>query len=311
MILQFLKTMTDTTDTTVTVKYIFKTADHLIIEFSYINKNDGKDIICLPSQSMCNLGCKFCHTCDYIGKIKCRNLLATELIDGVTYVCQDQHVAKNNRVLLVSFMGCGEPILNVNEVLDTMERLQTQQQKGELIVPYIRFAIATSIPRYKWEEFFTLVHGIHDRNLPVKLHLSLHYTIDVLRREWMPASLDIIPSLTAVDFYKKMTGNNVEIHYTLIEGVNDTEQDAILLSTFLKDKDINVKFLFYNERPAISAHASKKDKLDIFKRYFDKYNIKHEYYIPPGLSIGASCGAFLMDYYLEHNGEMLEKSKIV
>jgi 23S rRNA (adenine2503-C2)-methyltransferase len=231
------------------------------------------------------------------------------MVDGIDYVCIDQKLPENNRVLLISFMGCGEPILNVEGVLDTMSHLQSKQQKGELNVPYIRFAIATSIPKYKWEEFFKLTHGIHDRELPVKLHLSLHYTIDALRKEWMPAALDIIPSLSAADFYKKVTGNSVEIHYALIDGVNDTEQDAILLSTFLKDKDMNVKFLFYNERPTINAHASAKDKLNIFRRYFDKYNIKHEYYIPPGLSIGASCGAFLMDYYLEHNGELLEKPK--
>jgi len=57
-----------------TRKYIFYTEDKLVIEFSYINKNDGKDIICIPSQSFCNLGCKFCHTSDFIGVIKNRNL---------------------------------------------------------------------------------------------------------------------------------------------------------------------------------------------------------------------------------------------
>ena len=116
----------------------------------------------------------------------------------------------------------------------------------------------------------------------------------------MAASLDIMSSLAAIDFYRKITKNPVEIHYTLIDGVNDTEQDAILLSTFLKDKDINVKFLFYNEKPSIDFHASSKEKLKIFKRYFDKYSIDHEYYVPPGLSIGASCGQFLLDYYIKN-----------
>jgi 23S rRNA (adenine2503-C2)-methyltransferase len=117
----------------------------------------------------------------------------------------------------------------------------------------------------------------------------------------MPSALPIIPSLSALDFYKKLTGNSVEIHYALIDGVNDTEQDAILLSNFLKDKDIPVKFLFYNEKPTIEYHASSKEKLSIFKRYFDRYGIQHEYYIPPGLDVGASCGQFLMDYYIKYN----------
>jgi len=292
--MKFIKIVKSELD--LTLKYIFKTEDNLIVEFSYINKNDGKDIICVPSQTMCNLGCKFCHTTDYIGKIKNRNLASFEIIFCGNYIIQDLDIKKHDRVLLISFMGCGEPILNVDNVVETMIELKKLEESG---FSYVRFAIATSIPKSKWINFYKLTEGIKNNNLPVKIHLSLHYTMDILRTEWMPASLDIMSSLSCVDFYRKLTKNAVEIHYTLIDGVNDTEQDAILLSTFLKDKDMNVKFLFFNEKPSIDFHASSKEKLKIFKRYFDKYNIDHEYYIPPGLSIGASCGAFLMDYYIE------------
>ena len=276
-----------------TIKYVFKTQDNLVIEFSYINKDDGKDIICVPSQSMCNLACKFCHTTDYIGKIKVRNLETSEIVEGVFYILKDLNIKQHERVLLISFMGTGEPILNVDNVVETMIELKKLEETG---ISYVRFAIATSIPKNKWLNFYKLVDGIKNNNLPVKLHLSLHYTMDILRNEWMPASLDILSSLSCVDFYRKITKNPVEIHYTLIDNVNDTEQDAILLSTFLKDKDMNVKFLFYNEKPSIDFHASSKEKLKVFKRYFDKYNIDHEYYRPPGLDIGSSCGAFLLDY---------------
>ena len=300
MKLLFLKKVKSKLDST--QKFIFKTLeDNLIIEFSYINKNDGKDIICIPSQTMCNLGCKFCHTQDYIGKIKCRNLTSDEILEGIKFAYNELHLEQEKKVLLVSLMGCGDPILNVDEVIESMIKIKQLEQEYQ--IPYVRFAIATSIPKNKWENFFQLTNLISFYKLPVKLHLSLHYTIDAIRKEWMPNSLDIIPSLSAVDFYKKVTGNAVEIHYTLIDGVNDTEQDAILLSTFLKDKDINVKFLFYNEKPTLNAHASNKNKLSIFKRYFDKYSISHEYYIPPGLSIGGSCGQFLMDYYIENQGK--------
>lgn len=283
-----------------TLKYVFKTNDSLIVEFSYINKNDGKDIICLPSQTMCNLACKFCHTTDYIGKIKNINLENYEILYGVNYIIDDLNLKHNNRVLLISFMGCGEPILNVDNVIQSMIELKKLEVSG---ISYVRFAIATSLPKTKWLNFYKLTEGIKNNSLPVKIHLSLHYTMDILRKEWMPASLDIMSSLAAIDFYRKITKNAVEIHYTLIDGVNDTEQDAILLSTFLKDKDINVKFLFYNEKPSIDFHASSKEKLKIFKRYFDKYSIAHEYYVPPGLSIGASCGSFLMDYYEKYENK--------
>lgn len=282
-VVELVKSKTDATK-----KYIFATKDNLIVEFSYINKQDGKDIICVPSQTMCNIGCKFCHTTDYIGKITCRNLEVSEIFYGVDYIVTHLGLGKN--VLLVSYMGCGEPLLNYENVAASMVAI-----KSKYVDTYTRFAVATCIPKARWVEFFRFTELIGD--LPVKLHLSLHYTIDSHRQEWMPKSLDIIPSLSAVDFYKKLTNNPVEIHYTLIEGVNDTEQDAILLSNFLKDRDINVKFLFYNEKDSLDAKASDRNKLNTFRRYFDKYNIKHEYYIPPGLDIGASCGQFLLDYY--------------
>ena len=281
-----------------TLKYVFATEDNLIVEFSYINKNDGKDIICAPSQSCCSLACKFCHTTDFIGKIKNRNLSYSEILYCITYIINDLNIKQHNRVLLISFMGSGEPILNVDNILESMIEIKKWEETG---FSYIRFAIATSIPKNKWLNFYKLTEGIKDNNLPVKIHLSLHYTMDILRNDWMPSSLDIMSSLSCVDFYRKLTKNAVEIHYTLIDGVNDTEQDAILLSTFLKDRDFNVKFLFFNEKPSIDFHASNQEKLKIFKRYFDKYNIDHEYYIPPGLDIGASCGAFLMDSYIENN----------
>ena len=113
-----------------TIKYIFQTESSLelktsqsVIEFSYINKNDGKNIICLPSQTMCNLGCKFCHTTDFIGKIPVRGVLSEELVEGIKYIHNDQNFKNNPKVLLISFMGCGEPILNVDNVINSMIEL--------------------------------------------------------------------------------------------------------------------------------------------------------------------------------------------
>lgn len=88
-----------------TLKYIFKSDNGLIVEYSYINKNDGKDIICVPSQTMCNLACKFCHTTDYIGKIKNENLVTAEIFEAVAYILKDLNLVENNRVLLISWMG--------------------------------------------------------------------------------------------------------------------------------------------------------------------------------------------------------------
>jgi 23S rRNA (adenine2503-C2)-methyltransferase len=245
---------------------------------------------------MCNLGCKFCHTKEYIGKIKTDNISESDIYMGVEYIINDLSIATRNGVLLVSFMGCGEPLQNVSNVVKAMKHIKSLEGKG---IDYVRFAVATSLPKNDWDDFFIMTKMISDAKLPVKLHLSLHYTIDMIRKEWMPASLDILPSLSAVDFYKRISGNAVEIHYTLIENVNDTEQDAILLSNFLKDRDINIKFLFYNKKDNMDYVASNPDKLKVFKKHLDKYSIQHEYYVPPGISVGSSCGQFLLEYYEE------------
>lgn len=89
--MKFLKLIKSTEDNT--IKYIFKlddTLDNFLVEFSYINKNDGKDIICVPSQTMCNLACKFCHTTDYIGKMKTKVLVLLVLIGLLFASCAEQ-----------------------------------------------------------------------------------------------------------------------------------------------------------------------------------------------------------------------------
>lgn len=288
--LEFLETIRSQTENV--TKFLFRCGlDKSIIEFSYINKGDGKDIICVPSETMCTLGCKFCHTTDYIGKLKCRTLYAQEIVDGVNYVYNYLKLIDAPKTLLISFMGCGEPMRNYLEIVKSMLIIRTTKKV------FTRFAVATCLPKTDWSNFFDFAYLVHKEHLQVKLHISLHYTMDQIRRHWMPAALDVIPTLSAANFYKEVTSNAVEIHYALIDGINDTEQDAILLTSLIKNKGFNVKFLFYNEKDSLKIKASPKEKISIFKKYFDRYGIESEYYVPPGLDVGASCGQFLFDYY--------------
>lgn len=277
-----------------TIKYIFfRVEDKLILEFSYINKNDGKDIICVPSQTMCSVGCKFCHTTDYIGKIPAMYIYFADIVEGVEYIYNDLHLADSPKTLLISFMGCGEPILNVDNIITSMVHISETFKDI-----YVRFAIATSIPENKCQEFFRLCKQIKYSKLPIKLHISLHYTDDKVRNDWMPNAINIESTIAAAEFFKAYTNNPVEIHYALIENVNDSELDAHRLIKLIKGKGFNVKFLFYNEKTSLGMHPSEIEKFEMFKKYLNAEDIECEYYKPPGLKIGASCGQFLMDEYL-------------
>lgn len=275
-----------------TVKFIFLMDDTLIMEMAYIDNNTGKDIICVSSQSACAMGCKLCHTTDYIGKLKVRNFTAEEITGGVRWVCNEMNLHLNTRMLLISYMGCGEPMLNVAHIVDSMIALRGMFSK-------IRFAIATMLPETHWVQFFTLTQAVREYALPVKIHLSLHSALEDCRGTLIPRALPIEPSIKALQFYQAATGNAVELHYALIKDVNDSHNDLTALFYLLHKSKIPIKFMPYNEKT-----TSVWKKGDILADYIElliENGISHEFYTPPGLDVGASCGQFLFDYYVKYN----------
>lgn len=289
--LKLKKTVHSSVDNT--IKYIFTRRSGEVLEFSYINKNDGKNIICVPCQCMCNLKCKFCQASDFIGKIKATNLMLVEIAEGITYIYDDLDLGKEPKTLLISYMGMGEPIINYKNVVDSMLLIKTDYPN----IP-VRFAFATSLPKVFNVDFFKMIEQIKSFELNVKLHISLHYTENEIRKEWMPASLDVESTIAAANFYKVNTGNPVEVHYALINGINDNYSDADKLASLLEGTGFNVKFLLYNEKVSVDAHASDIEKFKMFRSILDMVGIDSEYYIPPGLDVGASCGQFMLEEYI-------------
>lgn len=270
-----------------TVKYVFE-SNNSILEFSYINKNDGKDIVVVPTQTSCNLGCKFCFLTGL--KLKVRNLMPIELVEGITHILKD--VSDKNEVLLISFMGCGEPLLNIKNVIDTMKCIETLYNSSYDVV---RFAVASLIPDVL--EFVNFRYEIKKNNIKCKFHYSLHTTDFSLRKQLMPgaATKDMPTIFSFLRLYMR-EGNSVEIHYSLMDGINDTNDDINSLKSYLcKDQIIPVKFLKLSEKEDSEYRQSKK--IDEFRKSLEDAGIPTEYYEPPGSDIGSSCGQFLLDYY--------------
>jgi 23S rRNA (adenine2503-C2)-methyltransferase len=266
-----------------TIKYIFE-LNKQIIEFSYVDNGSGKDIICVPCQTMCNMSCKFCHLTDHVGKIKLNNLSPENIVEGVDYIVEE--LGLNNRTLLISYMGCGEPLDNTGAVVDSMILLKGQYE-------HVRFGLATLLPKSKWTEFFKLTNFVKDLGLDLKLHLSLHFVDDVQRKEWMPSGLDIQPSIDALNFYHSMTGNPIEVHYTIMRGVNDSMLHHIDKLSKLVRKGCTIKFMMYSEREALDVKKASLLDISQFIEFLENAGHTAEYYEPPGNDIGASCGQFL------------------
>jgi len=111
---KLLKKLSSKTDRT--VKYIFLSRNQ-VLEVSYIDKQDGKDIICVPTQTGCNLGCEFCHLTDQNLQLDVRNLETQEIAATIEYVLDDLGLEnKKDKTLLISFMGAGEPLLNIDNI---------------------------------------------------------------------------------------------------------------------------------------------------------------------------------------------------
>ena len=272
-----------------TIKYIF-TVDSQIIEFSYIDNGSGKDIICVPCQTMCNLSCKFCHLTDHVGEIPLKDLEQLQILKGVKHIADDLELG--SRTLLISYMGCGEPLDNINGVIRSMTYIRN-------VFDDVRFGLATMLPKKSIGDFFELTQVVKSLDLNLKIHLSLHFTDDELRNEWMPAALNINESMDALSFYHNHTGNPTEIHYTIMDGINDDARSIGRINELLATpsrRDTTVKFMRYSEKESLDVKATAKKLREEHIEYLISLGLTVEYYEPPGLDIGASCGQFLLDY---------------
>jgi 23S rRNA (adenine2503-C2)-methyltransferase len=269
------------------------------MELSYIDHFDNKDSLCVPTQSGCRMACKFCHTREALGKMPTTNLWSGDIVTGVKAVATDLGLVERPRTLLVSFMGCGEPLENDVEMLQAIRGLRNL--KPYEVAP-IRFSMATMMPKGSVENFVHIGDAVRGEKIPLKVHLSLHFTNNELRRKWMPQAEAILPSINMLEWYKNYTGNPVEIHYTLIEGVNDTNKDAYTLSSLLNARGIPIKFLRFNPKVGQPYKPSSLERAQQFQALMldSGYEFTMECYTSPGFDIGASCGMFTMDYYIKY-----------
>ena len=265
-----------------TVKYIFDVNGQMV-EFSYIDNGTDKDIICVPCQTMCNMKCTFCHLTDHIGQIPTKDMDYMDIVNGVESIIGD--LSLGDRTILISYMGCGEPLANINNVIDSMVVLER---------PNMRFGLATMLPKKHYASFFTLIERVKSMKLPVKLHLSMHFVDDEQRKEWMPSALELDSSMNMLKLYRSLTGNPIEVHYTIMKDVNDTRYHLDNLHRMV-DNQTTIKFMMFSEKESLDVVKSDEDRLEKEMKWLKSEGKIVEYYKPPGNDIGSSCGQFLFE----------------
>ena len=252
-----------------TVKALFNTHDGRPVEAVLMRYRDGRRSVCVSSQSGCPLTCTFCAT----GRMKFgRNLTAGEILDQVL------HFRRIEPLDHLVFMGMGEPLMNVDNVLGAAARLP------EVGITHRRTGVST----VGW------VPGIRRltaSDLPLRLALSLHAPDDDLRSRIMPVNdrHPIAEVLAACEAHYERRRRQIFIEYVMLGGVNDTYAQARALAELLDPRVYKVNLIPYN--PTDSTYeGSSRGAIAAFKAVLEEHGLRATVRLTRGRDIDAACG---------------------
>lgn len=265
-----------------TSKVLFKrTSDGALFEAVLMRHEDGRNTVCVSCMIGCPVGCTFCAT----GKMKfVGNLTNREIVDQVLYFARllkkDQQGVTN-----IVFMGMGEPLLNLAEVIKAIRFLNDEKYTGYGIR---RFTISTSGITPKINELWK--QGYRGR-----LTLSLHAPNQALREKLMPIAkhYPLSALMAAVSDFAVRSQLRVSYEYILIDGVNNLPEHARQLVDLLKENrpDLaHVNLIPYN--PVIGAPYKRPPAKSVyaFADILDHFGISNTFRVTMGDDIQAACG---------------------
>lgn len=257
-----------------TVKYLFRLYDGEFIE-SVIMKYKYGYTICVSSQVGCKMGCTFCAST--LAGFK-RNLTSGEIESQIHAAQQDLNI----RISHIVMMGIGEPLDNYENVLDFLENVNNE---NGLNISMRNITVSTC-------GIVDKIYDLMERDLQLTLTVSLHAPNDDIRSKTMPINrrYPIDQLMKACRDYADKTGRRVSFEYTLIKGVNDSEENAKELGERLKGSLSHVNLIPVNdveERGNVrSTHESVLKFCNMLKRNGINATIRRTL----GADINASCG---------------------
>jgi 23S rRNA (adenine2503-C2)-methyltransferase len=252
-----------------TVKALFRTADGNPVEAVLMRFRDGRRSVCVSSQSGCPLTCTFCAT----GQMRFgRNLTASEILD------QALHFRRLEPIDHVVFMGMGEPMLNVDEVVEAARRLP------DVGVTHRRTTVST----VGWLP--GLRRFVDEVEEPVRLALSLHAAEPALRSQLMPVNdrYPLADVLAECRRYFELRRRRVFVEYVLLAGVNDRVEQAQALAGMLDAKVFKVNLIPYNPTGAFTGSSPKA--IAAFESELRRGGIPTTVRLTRGRDIAAACG---------------------
>ena len=263
-----------------TRKYLFLLEDGNVIESVLMRYKHGNSV-CISSQVGCRMGCRFCaSTLDGL----VRGLKPSEMLDQIYKIGKDI----GERISNVVVMGTGEPMDNFDNLLKFIELL-TDENGLNISQRNLTVSTCGIVPRMR---------ELADRQLSITLALSLHASNQQKRLELMPVAnkYDIHEVIDACRYYFDKTGRRVTFEYSLVGGVNDTDEDAKELSQLIHGMNCHVNLIPVNpikERDYVQSNAA---VIAAFKNKLEKNGINVTIRREMGRDIDGACGQLRKRY---------------
>ncbi len=257
-----------------TRKYLFQLTDGNLIETVLMKYHHGNSV-CISSQVGCRMGCRFCaSTLDGLE----RSLAASEMLEQIYEVTR----RTGERISNVVVMGMGEPLDNYDNLLRFL-RLVSDGNGLNISQRNLTVSTCGLVP---------MMRKLADEKLQITLALSLHAVTDEKRREIMPVAnrYSIKELMEACAYYFDQTGRRITFEYALINGVNDSEEEASALAGLAAPLHAHVNLIPVNPVKERKYQASKRTSVENFKNRLEKKQINVTIRREMGRDIDGACG---------------------
>ena len=263
-----------------TKKYLFRLQDNHIIESVFMRYEHGNSV-CVSSQVGCRMGCRFCaSTIDGLQ----RNLLPGEMLGQIYGIMKET----GERISNVVVMGSGEPLDNYDNLLHFIEML-TDERGLHISQRNVTVSTCGLVPQMK---------QLADKDLQITLAISLHAATDEKRRSLMPIAnrYSLSELIEACRYYFEQTGRRLTFEYSLVGGVNDTNEDVIQLTKLLKGINCHINLIPVNPIKERDYIQSGRAVIEAFKNKLEKNHFNVTIRREMGRDIDGACGQLRRRY---------------
>lgn len=279
-----------------TVKRLYRLHDGQLIESVLMEYDDERRTACISSQAGCAMGCVFCAT----GQMGfARHLSAAEIFEQALFFARDLE-AKGERLSNVVLMGMGEPFHNYENVMESVRRLMRDLGIGARHITVSTVGLVPMIKRFA------------DEGLQVKLAVSLHAATDAEREALLPVNkrYPLADLIAACREYVEQSGRRMSFEWTLIQGENDTPEQAHALGRLLKGVHCHVNLIPLNPTTGYHGGPSAQGRIDTFIAILGDYGIPATVRIRRGIDINAGCGQLKSKVLKRQRGSKMQTAAI-